>query len=120
MQSLFMGLVRLVKKTALEESEEKYRAQINQANENLRKAILALNNKERDYNQLKTELDQTKLKNSTLVDSILKLRCDKANKLRIKTVFVMKENGIEMDEDEIIEKGISFDKTDIEKNLTLF
>jgi len=83
-QSLFMGLVRLVKKTAIEESEEKYRKQISEANENLRKAILALHNQERDYNKLKEEYFRIKTENSSLVDSVLKLRCDNANKLRIK------------------------------------
>ena len=83
-QSLFMGLVRLVKKTALEESEERYRKQISEANENLRKAILALNTRERDYNKLKEEFMRIKTENSSLVDSVLTLRCDKANKLRIK------------------------------------
>lgn len=83
-QSLFMGLVRLVKKTALEESEERYRKQISQANENLRKTIMALNSKEREYNKLKEEFTRIKSENSNLVNSVLKLRCDKANKLRIK------------------------------------
>lgn len=83
-QSLFMGLVRLVKKTALEESEERYRKQISQANENLRKTIMALNSKEREYNKLKEEFTRIKSENSSLVNSVLKLRCDKANKLRIK------------------------------------
>ena len=83
-QSLFMGLVRLVKKSAMEESEEKYRKQINEANENLRKAILDLQNRERDYNNLKQELTKIKSENSSLVDSVLKLRCDKASKLRMK------------------------------------
>ena len=83
-QSLFMGLVRLVKKTALEESEEKFKKQISEANENLRKTILALNNRERDYNKLKEEFLRIKSENSSLVNSVLKLRCDKANRLRIK------------------------------------
>lgn len=83
-QSLFMGLVRLVKKTALEESEEKYRKIISDANENLRKTVLALNNRERDYNKLKQEFLRVKSENSSLVNSVLKLRCDNANKLRIK------------------------------------
>lgn len=83
-QSLFMGLVRLVKKTAIEESEERYRKIISEANENLRKAIFALHNKERDYDKLKEEFKRVKTENSSLVDSVLKLRCDKANKLRIK------------------------------------
>lgn len=83
-QSLFMGLVRLVKKTALEESEEKYRKLISEANESLRKTLLALNNRERDIDKLKEELSKIKKENSSLADSVLKLRCDKANKLRIK------------------------------------
>lgn len=83
-QSLFMGLVRLVKKTALEESEEKFKNQILQANENLRNAILALNNKEKDYDKLKQEFIKMKFENNTLAEHILKLRCDKAENLRIK------------------------------------
>lgn len=83
-QSLFMGLVRLVKKTALEESEEKFKKIISEANDNLRKAILELNNKERDLNKLKEDYIRIKTENSSLANSILKLRCEKANNLRIK------------------------------------
>lgn len=83
-QSLFMGLVRLVKRNAIEESEEKYKRQITLANDNLRKAITELNNRERDFSRLKEDYLKIKLENSKLLDSMLKLRCEKANKLRIK------------------------------------
>ena len=83
-QSLFMGLVRLVKRNAMEESEEAYKSRLTQANENLRKAIARLSLTQRDNDKLKEELSKVKTENSRLVNLNLQLRCDKAEKLRQK------------------------------------
>ncbi len=83
-QSLFMGLVRLVKRNALEESEEAYKARLTQANESLRKAIAKLSTSQRDNDKLKEELSKVKNENSRLVNLNLQLRCDRAEKLRQK------------------------------------
>lgn len=83
-QALFMGLVRLVKRNAMEESEEAYKTRLTQANENLRKAIAKLSLTQRDNDKLKEELSKVKNENSRLVNLNLQLRCDKAEKLREK------------------------------------
>ena len=79
-----MGLVRLVKRNAMEESEEAYKSRLTQANENLRKAIARLSLTQRDNDKLKEELSKVKTENSRLVNLNLQLRCDKAEKLRQK------------------------------------
>lgn len=83
-QSLFMGLVRLVKRHAIEESDELYKAKLTEANNNLRKAIASLSANKRDYDKLKDELSKVKSENSRLVNLNLQLRCDKAEELRKK------------------------------------
>ncbi len=83
-QSLFMGLVRLVKRNAMEESEEAFKARLTQANENLRRAIAKLSLTQRDNDKLKEELSKVKTENSRLINMNLQLRCDKAEKLRQK------------------------------------
>ena len=84
LQALFMGLVRLVKRSAEEEANEQYKAIVERANGELRKAIVALNNKEREYKELKDSFLKIKEENSKLVKDMFKLKCDKAQKLRDK------------------------------------
>ena len=79
-----MGLVRLVKRSAEEEANEQYKAIVERANGELRKAIVALNNKEREYKELKDSFLKIKEENSKLVKDMFKLKCDKAQKLRDK------------------------------------
>ena len=83
-QSLFMGLVRLVKRNAMEESEELYKARLNQANDSLRRAIAKLNNSQRDNDKLKDELTKVRSENSRLLNLNLQLRCDRVGELRKK------------------------------------
>ncbi len=83
-QSLFMGLVRLVKRNALEESEMAYQNKLNKANELLRKAIVSLKDKERDENKLKEEITKLKTENLRLTNLNLQLKCSKATALREK------------------------------------
>ncbi len=83
-QSLFMGLVRLVKRNAFEESEELYRTKLTEANENLRRAITRLNNSQRENDKMQEELSKLKNENSRLLNLNLQLKCDKAEVLRRK------------------------------------
>lgn len=77
LQALFLGLVRLVKKNAVEEVGEK-------ANIELRKAIVSLENKEREFDKLKTEFLKIKEENARLIDSLNTSRSEKAEKLKQK------------------------------------
>lgn len=52
-QSLFMGLVRLVKKNALLEGEEKYRDKLKQANEKLKSLLAKIAVQEREIDKIK-------------------------------------------------------------------
>lgn len=80
-QALFMGLVRLVKKNATIEGEEKYKTQLNTANNLLRKALTQLNSQEREIEKLKEEYAKIKTENVLLVDNVVKTRCKKAEQL---------------------------------------
>ncbi|MCI8555070.1 MAG: hypothetical protein HFI85_00645 [Clostridia bacterium] len=83
-QSLFMGLVRLVKKNAQEESEEAFKEKLGRANNDLRKAIAKLGTNQRENEKLKEELDKVRSENSRLLNLNLQLRCDRAEGLRQK------------------------------------
>ena len=83
-QSLFMGLVRLVKKNAIIEGEEKYKGELNVANSLLRKAITQINSQERELEKLKCEYKKLKNENSKLSESVLKIKCKKAELLNEK------------------------------------
>lgn len=52
-QSLFMGLVRLVKKNALLEGEEKYRGKLKEANEKLKGLLARIAVQEREIDKIK-------------------------------------------------------------------
>ena len=84
LQALFMGLVRLVKRSATEEVNEQVKNTMERASQELRKTIVALNNKEREYRELKDAFIKIKEENSKLVKDMFKLKCDKAGKLRQK------------------------------------
>ncbi len=80
-QSLFMGLVRLVKKNALEESESLYKEKLSKANDELRKLLLKLSLRERDVEKLKAEMDKLKNDNMLLESKMFQMRCKKAEEL---------------------------------------
>ena len=84
LQALFMGLVRLVKRSATEEINEQVKSTMERASQELRKTIVALNNKEREYRELKDAFIKIKEENSKLVKDMFKLKCDKAGKLHQK------------------------------------
>lgn len=79
--SLFMGLVRLVKRSAMEEAAGKLKEERSAANNMLRKAIVDLSKKEREIKNLKEEFAKLKAENLKLLQSMMKARCDKAGKL---------------------------------------
>ena len=79
-----MGLVRLVKKNATLEGEERYKEKLSQANAQLRKAITQLQSQAREIEQIKERYIQLKKENSSLARSLVLSRCDKASKLREK------------------------------------
>lgn len=83
-QSLFLGLVRLVKKNALIEKEEKYQTEINNANNLLRQALAQLNYQEREFEKLKSEYLQLKTENQRLTENLIQNKCEKASNLNNK------------------------------------
>ncbi len=83
-QSLFMGLVRLVKKNALIEGEEKYRAELTSANTMLRKALTQISSQEREIERLKEDFSRVKKENIKLAERAMKGACSKAEALRKK------------------------------------
>lgn len=85
-QSLFMGLVRLVKKNAIMEGEEKYKTELNTANNLLRKALTQLNSQERELEKLKEDYLKLKNENNSLSEKIIKHKCKKAEEINIDKV----------------------------------
>ncbi|MBO5395053.1 MAG: hypothetical protein J6A28_04055 [Clostridia bacterium] len=96
-QSLFLGLVRLVKKNAAIEGEERAKEKIKQANEKLRKALVDIQLQSREIEKMKERYSQLKRENNTLARKLLHVRCDKAGLLREKLSVQtgQKENQIE-------------------------
>lgn len=83
-QALFMGLVKLVKKSAFDEAKEKYENDIEKANNELRKSITTIAQKDREIGSLKEDFLKIKEENSKLINDVMKLRSGKAEKLREK------------------------------------
>ncbi len=83
-QSLFMGLVRLVKKNAIIEGEEKYKAELSSANAMLRRALAQINTQEREIEKLKEDFSRIKQENLKLAQRAIKSTCQKAEALRAK------------------------------------
>lgn len=79
--SLFLGLVRLVKRTAIEEQAEKAKKEKESSNQTLRKAMVEINKREREITKLKDDLLKIKLENSKLKQSMMKLKCEKASSI---------------------------------------
>ncbi len=83
-QGLFLGIVRLVKKNALEEANAQMKESIDRANEQLRKTIVELSSRDKELRDLKNEYGRIKAENSRLVKEVFKRRCDKAGKVKEK------------------------------------
>ena len=94
-QSLFMGLVRLVKRNALEQINDKYKSEFDRVNNELRKAIVEIHNKEKAYSELKNEIAKLQKDNAKLSQDVMKLRCDKASKLKEKLSIKQNANVVE-------------------------
>ncbi len=80
--SLFLGLVRLVKRSAVEEFSNKLKDQKESANQSLRQMLVDLNKKDKEIDKLKEELVKLKLENSRLVQNMMKIKCEKVQKLK--------------------------------------
>lgn len=84
LQALFMGLVRLVKRSAEETANAKNDEALKKANSDLRLALQELSNKDRQIRLLKESFLKIKQENSKLTEQVMKLKVDKASKLRAK------------------------------------
>ena len=85
-QSLFMGLVRLVKRNSEKEGEEKYKAEIGKANNLLRKALSRISNQEREIEKLKEEYGKLKKEKERLQEKEKLLCCEKAERLAMSNI----------------------------------
>ena len=83
-QALFMGIVRLVKKSAAQEILTESKLAINKVNIQLRKTLVNLSEKQSEIEKLKSEFLKLREENSKLMDDIVRLRSGKANELREK------------------------------------
>ena len=79
--SLFAGLVRLVKRSAMEEVNDKFKEERANANSMLRKVLVDLNRKEREINSLKEDLLRLKAENARLIENAVKKKCSQAEAL---------------------------------------
>ena len=95
-QALFMGLVRLVKRNAMEEGGAKLKSEFDNATNELRKVIVKLNNREKDYEELKDQFLKIKKENDKLVSDMIKLKCSKAEKLKEKLNLNKKVGFVEI------------------------
>lgn len=80
-QSLFMGLVRLVKRNACIEGEERAKEKIESANQKLKRVLLQLQMQTREIDKMKERYHQLKVQNESLAGRLLASRCDNASKL---------------------------------------
>lgn len=80
-QSLFMGLVRLVKRSAVEEFASKLKVERESANLLLRKTLVDLQKKDKEIQTLKDNFARVKAENAKLLQNMMKMRFDKAEKL---------------------------------------
>lgn len=83
-EALFLGLVRLVKRSARQEAEEAVREQTEGANQELRKAVASLAQKEKEIEALKEQFARLKAENLKLFSEKEKLACSKASALKAK------------------------------------
>ena len=79
--SLFIGLVRLVKRNAIEEYSSKVKNDTESANASLRKVLVDLNKKDKEIEKLKAEFSKLKSENLRLVQKMMKLQLEKAGAL---------------------------------------
>ena len=75
--SLFMGLVKLVKKSAAEKAETFGREEIKIANENLRQVVIALAEKERECDELRKKIEFVQSEKNKLTEKLQNELCNK-------------------------------------------
>ena len=80
--SLLMGLVKLIKKTAVEDYIESKRAEKENATELLRQAFFEIGKKERQFQELKKNFELIKNENKMLNEKLSGLVFDKNTKLK--------------------------------------
>lgn len=79
--SLFMGLVRLVKRNIASELEQKQSKEKENLNQKLRKTIAMLGEKDNEILTLKEKFEKLKRENQALSQKMMKLKCEKASLL---------------------------------------
>ncbi len=80
--SLFMGLVKLIKKTAVDEFMEKTKLEKESSAFLLKKAFVDLNKKDRQISELRQEFDNLKKENSQLLERLENLSLNKTEMLK--------------------------------------
>lgn len=86
LQGLFMGLVRLIKKSAEEEISMKINQQIDREEETERNLIAKLGQRERELAFLKDDNERLKKENANLKKQIMRKFCFEATKLNVENV----------------------------------
>lgn len=86
--SLFMGLVRLIRRNIASDLEEKQAKEKEGLNEKLRKAIVMLGEKDSQLLSLKEKFEKLRKENQSLNQKMIKLKCEKANLLSLKKTKV--------------------------------
>ena len=86
LQGLFMGLVRLIKKSAEEEISMKINQQIDREEEIERNLIAKLGQRERELAFLKDDNERLKKENANLKKQIMRKFCFEATKLNVENV----------------------------------
>ncbi len=88
--SLFLGLVKLIKRCAVEEADKSLTRQIADANEALRRSIVELTTKERELSSLKRSFEVLKNEKLLLKEELGKLRASSVSLYRSKLCKVDK------------------------------
>lgn len=94
--SLFMGLVKLVKKQAQYDAGIKVQKENEKANENLRKTLVALKEKEKEIETLRSNIKIVSQDNEKLVNEVEKFRareCERLSQTKMKTLKAFKDNA---------------------------
>lgn len=76
--SLFMGLVRLVKRNIASEFEQKQSREKESLNQKLRRTVAMLGEKDNELLSLKEKFEKLKKENQALSQKMMKLKCEKA------------------------------------------
>ena len=76
--SLFLGLVRLVKRSAADEASRNHKTDGEAAGVGLRRTLVKLANKEKEYENLRGQFEMMKCENEKLSNEIAKLKCKEA------------------------------------------